>query len=185
MNFKKFHEEIKNTYKPKVYLDMDGVLCDFKSPITMALMKQSFFQVTNREFNEYFANTNVAEYFSKLPKYPEGEKLIKFIIGLFGSYRICSMPLKNYTKQSIYGKNQWILKNIDKEDRPITAHYTFDKSKFATTDGKPNILIDDLEDNINAWNAAGGIGIKFEADQGQFHDLVDSLTEQLKKIKDL
>lgn len=186
MNFKLFHEENKNTkksYTPTVYLDMDGVLCDFKSPITMALMKQSFTQVSNRDFNEFFEQTNVADYFARLPKFPEGQMLIDFVLGLFGSYCICSCPLKNYVKQSIHGKNEWIKKNLDKEKRPLTAHYVFDKSKYAVKeDGTPNILIDDQDNNINDWSAAGGIAIKFESDHGEFHGLVEKLTNELKKL---
>jgi hypothetical protein len=34
-----------------------------------------------------------------------------------------------------------------------------DKRKYATTDGKPNILIDDYIKNIKEWEDAGGIGI--------------------------
>ena len=33
------------------------------------------------------------------------------------------------------------------------------KQKFATTDGKPNVLIDDYKKNIREWEAKGGIGI--------------------------
>jgi hypothetical protein len=34
-----------------------------------------------------------------------------------------------------------------------------DKQKYATTNGKPNILIDDYIKNIKEWENAGGIGI--------------------------
>ena len=33
------------------------------------------------------------------------------------------------------------------------------KQQYATTDGKPNILIDDYMKNINEWEKKGGIGI--------------------------
>ena len=33
------------------------------------------------------------------------------------------------------------------------------KQQYATTDGKPNILIDDYMKNINEWENKGGIGI--------------------------
>ena len=35
-----------------------------------------------------------------------------------------------------------------------------DKQKYAmTTDGKPNLLIDDYIKNVNEWKAKGGIGV--------------------------
>jgi hypothetical protein len=33
------------------------------------------------------------------------------------------------------------------------------KKDFATTDEKPNVLIDDYDKNIREWEAKGGIGI--------------------------
>ena len=33
------------------------------------------------------------------------------------------------------------------------------KKSYATTDEKPNVLIDDYDKNIREWEAAGGIGI--------------------------
>ena len=192
MNFKQFKEakevekeEAAKNYKPTVYLDMDGVLCDFKSPIAMTLGKQTFHQVTNREFDEFFKGTNVTDYFARLPMFPEARMLIQFVIGLVGSYKICSCPLKNYVKQSIHGKNRWIKKKLDKRHQPVSAHYVFDKSKYAVKeDGMPNILIDDQDDNIIAWRNAGGIAIQFEADHGQFHNLVKELTEAIESIKE-
>jgi hypothetical protein len=192
MNFKQFKEakeiekqELAKDYKPKVYVDMDGILCDFKSPITMTLGKQTFHQVTNRDFNEFFKGTNVTDYFARLPMFPEAMMLIEFVIGLFGSYNICSCPLKNYVKQSIHGKNRWIHKNLDKKHQPVTAHYVFDKSKYAVNkDGKPNILIDDQDDNIKAWRDAGGIAIQFQSDHGEFQHLVNELTKSLEEQKE-
>jgi hypothetical protein len=192
MNFKQFNEakeierkETVKNYKPTAYLDMDGVLCDFKSPIAMTLGKQTFHQITNREFDDFFKATNVTDYFARLPMFPEGRMLIEFIIGLFGSYDICSCPLRHYAKQSIHGKNRWIKKNLDKAHQPVTAHYVFDKSKYdIKEDGSPNILIDDQDDNIKAWRDAGGVAIKFEADHGQFHNLVMEINEALESIKE-
>ena len=34
-----------------------------------------------------------------------------------------------------------------------------DKQKYAMTDGKPNVLIDDYIKNIKEWEAKGGIGV--------------------------
>jgi len=34
-----------------------------------------------------------------------------------------------------------------------------DKQKFATTNGEPNVLIDDFKKNIVEWESKGGIGV--------------------------
>ena len=33
------------------------------------------------------------------------------------------------------------------------------KQRFATTDGKPNVLVDDYIKNIKEWESKGGIGV--------------------------
>jgi hypothetical protein len=184
MIFKEFHTTIQEStsdYKPIVYVDMDGVLCDFKSPITMALHKQTYNQVSAKDFDKYFETANVVDYFKRLPKFPETEHILDFILKVVGEYSICSRPLLGYEKQSIYGKNLWIEKNLDEEYLPADRKYVFDKSQFAKTNAKPNILIDDQDDNVDAWNAAGGVAIKFESDNGQLPKLIKELTEALKE----
>ena len=49
------------------------------------------------------------------------------------------------------------------------------KKNFAmTSDGKPNVLIDDYQKNIDEWEAAGGIGIT--------HFRTEVTIQQLKKL---
>jgi len=45
--------------------------------------------------------------------------------------------------------------------------------------GKPNILIDDKIDNIKRWEQAGGIGIRFQADQD---DVVEYLFKEIENV---
>jgi len=49
-----------------------------------------------------------------------------------------------------------------------------DKQKYATTNGKPNVLIDDYIKNINEWEAKGGIGIH--------HTNVSKTISELKRL---
>jgi hypothetical protein len=39
----------------------------------------------------------------------------------------------------------------------------------------PNVLIDDRGSNISAWEAAGGIGIKYQADEDSLKIILDGL----------
>jgi hypothetical protein len=58
--------------------------------------------------------------------------------------------------------------------------FTSNKHKYAINrlTGKPNILVDDKPDNIKRWIDAGGIGIRYQADE----DSVDELIKNLKKV---
>ena len=57
------------------------------------------------------------------------------------------------------GKLKWLSKNTKIKRGKINLVMRSDKQKYATTNGKPNILIDDYIKNINEWEAKGGIGI--------------------------
>ena len=48
------------------------------------------------------------------------------------------------------------------------------KREYATTNGQPNVLIDDHIKNIKEWQAAGGIGI--------LHQGAISTIQKLKKM---
>ena len=58
------------------------------------------------------------------------------------------------------GKLAWLKKNarLTQKSR-IHLVLRADKQKFAMTNNKPNLLIDDYIKNINEWEAKGGIGI--------------------------
>ena len=48
------------------------------------------------------------------------------------------------------------------------------KQRYATTDGKPNVLIDDYIKNIKEWESKGGIGVH--------HTNVSKSIGQLKRL---
>jgi hypothetical protein len=54
---------------------------------------------------------------------------------------------------------KWLAKNTSWKKGRINLVKREDKQKFATTDGKPNILIDDYKKNIVEWESKGGIGV--------------------------
>ena len=60
--------------------------------------------------------------------------------------------------------------------------FTSNKHKYAINklDGKPNILVDDKPDNIKRWNDAGGIGVRFQADEDSTEKLIETLKKVLK-----
>ena len=71
------------------------------------------------------------------------------------------------------GKKSWLSKNA-KPTGKIHLVQRADKQKYAMTDGKPNILIDDYIKNIKEWENAGGIGVH--------HTSPTDTISQLKRI---
>ena len=62
--------------------------------------------------------------------------------------------------------------------------FTSNKHKYAWSelDRMPNILIDDKPQNIKRWIDAGGVGIRYQANEDDFNEyLVPELKEALEK----
>jgi diaminopimelate decarboxylase len=73
----------------------------------------------------------------------------------------------------------WVEKNL-KQFPPKKVIITGNKAKYAQqSDGTPNILIDDFGQNIDKWNAAGGIGVKHK--DHKFERTFKELMNHLKK----
>ena len=72
------------------------------------------------------------------------------------------------------GKLKWLSKNTKIKRGKINLVMRSDKQKYATTNGKPNILIDDYIKNINEWEAKGGIGVH--------HTNVSKTIAELKRL---
>jgi len=161
------NENVDSEYT--IYCDMDGVLCDFDLGYEK-LTGMSTAEV-NAKGKSYFwelfrkgVGKNEKDFWSNLPWQPGGEKLWKTI----QKYQpnILSSPAVDFSlpsnqqlspeyNQAIQGKKEWIAKNLTNVGEEIFVP-AVQKAKFAA----PNhILIDDMEKNITAWEAAGGIGI--------------------------
>ena len=72
------------------------------------------------------------------------------------------------------GKLKWLSKNTKIKRGKINLVMRSDKQKYATTNGKPNVLIDDYIKNINEWESKGGIGVH--------HTNVSKTISELKRL---
>jgi hypothetical protein len=161
------NENVDSEYT--IYCDMDGVLCDFD--LGYEKLTGMSTAEANAKGKSYFwelfrkgVGKNEKDFWSNLPWQPGGEKLWKTI----QKYQpnILSSPAVDFSlpsnqqlspeyNQAIQGKKEWIAKNLTNVGEEIFVP-AVQKAKFAA----PNhILIDDMEKNITAWKAAGGIGI--------------------------
>ena len=153
------YEEVKETIKPRVYLDMDGVLADFFGEWAKLAGVEHYKDIDNAEEKLQLVRDHPT-FWIDLPLLTHAKALIQTVVKNYGEYRICSKPLEGDTR-SEPGKLQWIKKHLSGMP-PVEVILTADKARFAKNDGYPNILVDDYGVNINSWKAAGGIGIKYE-----------------------
>ena len=177
------YEAIRPKYT--IFCDMDGVLCDFdlgykdltgkSTDEANNIGKSYFWKIFRKSVGE-----NEKEFWANLNWQPGGEKLWETISPY--NPNILSSPAIDFSlpqdqqlnpdfNQAIQGKKEWIAKNLSNVGREIFVP-AIQKSAFA----KPNrILIDDMEKNINAWEANGGIGI--------LHKNLSDTLEKLETLK--
>jgi predicted chitinase/5'(3')-deoxyribonucleotidase len=157
----------------KVYVDMDGVLADLFNHAGSLHDVEHYNKMTKDQWEEFFKNSNAYELFRDLPAFPTANKLLQMVKDFAGGYTILSSPLNFDKAGSIKGKREWLNKHIHVS--PDNIIFEHDKAKYATADGHPNILIDDYGVNIRAWGSAGGIPIKYQADEDSLQKVFKAL----------
>jgi hypothetical protein len=165
-----------NSINTTIYVDMDGVLADLRKAVCQYVGKD---HVEDEDYDKYFLDhkDNIKDCFRNLTKFDSTDYLIKLVSDVAGSYKICSSPLRSDRENSSIGKSEWLESNL--EIKPLEKIFTGRKESYATTNGKPNILIDDKEKNIRRWEDKGGIGILYSAE----HDSLDTIVQGLERAK--
>ena len=156
-----------------IFLDMDGVLADLFGHTSKIHDVETYQKIDKETYEKFYKDVDAEHLFSSLPAFDEANKIVEMIVKLFGEYNILSSPLNFDVAGSIKGKSLWLDQNIS---IPCQER-VFEHRKFiyATTNNKPNILIDDYRPNIKSWNEAGGYGIKFQTDENSLEYLRESL----------
>lgn len=162
---------------PQIYCDMDMVLVDFMGGANQALKdaghEYEFAQKDqhNDKDKKWEILKGVPKFWAKLKPMSDGLQLWAYIKKYNPS--ILSTPSKRMPT-SKPEKKEW-LKNHGMRPKEIHLVHREDKQKFATTsDGKPNVLIDDYIKNIAEWESQGGIGIR--------HVTTAKTIQELKKL---
>ncbi len=145
----------------KIYLDMDGVLCDFvgatcklygKCPSTVK--QWNFFEDWGFDQDRFWAGIDEweAAFWANLEPYYWTDELIRLVESIDPNYRICTTPSRSHHSYS--GKVQWLNKFVNKpHDRVIMVK---DKSQLA----RPGrLLVDDNDATFELWQEEGGEAI--------------------------
>ena len=169
--------EFESKTKAEVYIDMDGVLVDFFDAWAKLMGEKSFRDIKDID-KGLQAIRDEDNFWLNLKPTPNAGKLLALVRELKGSYTILSSPLADDPRSEPH-KRMWVEKNL-KQFPPKKVIITGNKAKYAQqSDGTPNILIDDFGQNIDKWNAAGGIGVKHK--DHKFERTFKSLMNHLKK----
>ena len=160
--------EVNKGDVPSVYCDMDMVLCDFMKKAD-EVTGGSFFTADKVERWKQISNTK--DFWENLEWMPGAKRIHQMIIK-YDAHILSAYSTKDPNSQS--GKMKWLSKNTNFKRGNIHLVLRAQKSSFAQSDGKPNVLIDDYIKNIQEWESAGGIGIR--------HTNVSKTLAELKKL---
>ena len=167
--------------KPKVYVDMDGVIANFYAGVTRVTGHEEPRAMALQDIEDTMASFKGTDFFFQLPKYDQADELIALVNKMTGGdWYILSSPLKYDREGSAKHKAAWIKKYL--KIQPRGMHFTGDKAQYATqADGTPNILIDDYPKYLEKWTNAGGIGVKYKGHVGNISDVKATLGKHLGK----
>ena len=144
--------KINEAELPEIYCDMDMVLCDFIGGFQKISGKEFAKTDKDERWEEIKAKK---DFWATLDWMPGAERMWKLInkynANILSAY-------SNRDANSRPGKKKWLSRNA-KPTGKVHLVLRAEKQKYATTDEKPNILIDDYLKNIKEWESAGGIGI--------------------------
>ena len=161
-----------------VYLDMDGVIADFFGCLADKFGVDHWKDLKSIESN--LALLRGTPFFYEIKPFDETPQIVDMVKKISnGDWGICSSPMRGDMFNSAYWKRNWLDDYGYLPDDIEKLIFTGNKHKYAISKltGKPNVLIDDKPSNIIRWKQAGGIGIRFQANQ----DDLEYLEEQLKE----
>jgi hypothetical protein len=159
----KLNELLAVTPKFRICCDLDGVLVAFSDGVKRLTKKYPHEQNKKDMWNAIYS---VPDFFETLDWTPEGRTLWNYIKS-WNPTIITGLPASSNGEQQ---KRVWCANHLG-SNVPVIVCRSKDKQKYA---GSTVVLIDDRNDNIAQWKAAGGIGI--------LHKTLPKTLAQLQKL---
>jgi 5'(3')-deoxyribonucleotidase len=153
---------------PSIYCDMDEVLVALLDGAKQVLGKP----MTEVEKTERWNTiSSVKNFWENLKWMPNAKRLYDFM-SKYDAHILSAFTKRDPNSRN--GKMKWLQKNAKYSRSNIHLVQREQKQKFAKTNGKPNVLIDDYIKNIQEWESKGGIGIH--------HTNVSKTINELKRL---
>ena len=155
---------------PRIYLDMDGVLCDFGAAIRKATgkSKEAWMRIDGRV--KWDTVIDYPNFWANMPWNTPGKVLWNFV-KKYNPHILSAYLEKTFDPNCIPGKSAWCRKNLGLSGGRVNLVRRRDKQNFAMNAGQPCILIDDYDKNTSQFTAKGGIGITFKSATQAIRDL--------------
>ena len=157
----------------RIYVDMDGVLCDFLRgcesylghPLTNDDKGHTEYDLRKQELTD-------KRLFANLPPMVDMYDLLGYIKHCETTCEILTAAGVVNRELVVYDKNEWIKRYVDPG---VVVTCTMSGSQKAAFAYEGSVLIDDRKKNIEAWENAGGIGI--------LHTSAKETIEALKELR--
>ena len=159
--------------KPRIYCDMDGVLCDFKTAAEKVTgMPISKWQYASKS-EKWQPIKDTPKFWHTLPWQAGGRQLWSYI-SKFQPHILSAYVEQTFDPNCIPGKSHWARTKLGLSAGRVNLVKRVQKQNYAKVAGQPAILIDDYPKNTNQFTARGGIGIH--------HTSYANTIRQLKKL---
>jgi 5'(3')-deoxyribonucleotidase len=164
---------MENKRVKRIFIDMDGVLADFNTGVETLTGRE--FPNTDQGHNDYDERkeelTN-KRLFRMLPPMPDMYDLIGYVRHTGLPWEILTAAGVVNRELVVFDKNEWIKEHVSPTVVVTCTMSGSQKGMFAI---KGSVLIDDRKQNLDAWEAHGGIGI--------LHTSAEDTINQLKELR--
>lgn len=132
-----------------IYFDLDGVLVDF-----VGGLDEHNIPTDDKMWDGVKA---IPHFYSCLKPKPLMVAMFKMLSKTYNCEVLTALPKPERGINSAeQDKRDWVSKHLGSD---VKVHTCLRRDKVKLCTGPTDILIDDLEDNIRNWEAAGGVGI--------------------------
>lgn len=179
----------------RVFLDMDGVLCDFIEGIHRALGLDYDINAYPYELGKWDNLSDIgglnlpfkvidslctSDFWADLTWHDDGHDILCLVLDRFDADEVCLLTSPMPNSGSATGKVRWIEKNLPAFKRqfiiaPVSKGLLAEPGR---------ILIDDRDKNIREWREAGGIGVSVPRPWNKLHQLSDDVHNIVRKQLD-
>ena len=147
-----------------IFLDMDGVLCDFDGAVAK--------QCGSKEKWADDWSKLPSNFFEVLPKLPDADLLVDYVRGLFDIHILTAIPKRGQFDGARVQKYKWCLDHLKIYPSKIHVCFWEEKQYYAAEENlSPNLLIDDSERNCTQFKAKGGIAILHTSAENSIREL--------------
>ena len=161
----------------KIYVDMDGVIADFKTGFKN-IYGRDIDSISKKELDEYKKKFYKDNFFLNLPKTESADDLIEFLLSISDvSVEILTAVGDNDTEENAKLKERWVKKYY-----PSLKFNWVKKAKDKVLFSANNkYLIDDrFEKSLSPFLESGGNGFLFESFNDELKESIISFTEEKK-----